>query len=67
MKFLNTCLIGFFLTLSSQLFAAEIQDKCVINDDVRKEILDKISSNEKDILPKLDDCYSRDRKLILQT
>jgi hypothetical protein len=66
MKFLNTCLIGFFLTLSSQLFAAEIQDKCVINDDVRKEILDKISSNEKDILPKLDDCYSRDRKLILQ-
>jgi len=66
MKFLKNFLIILFFSSSSSVFAIDNQEQCVINDDVRKEILSKISGDDKDILSKLNDCYSQDRRLILQ-
>jgi hypothetical protein len=52
-----------FLLFSFPSIAA---DNCVIDDDVRNEILQKISSGQKDVLNKLNHCYSTDKKLILR-
>jgi hypothetical protein len=62
MKLFRAITIAGFFLLGSNALADE---DCVINDEVRNEILEKIAV-EKNILNNLANCYSLDRKLILQ-
>lgn len=63
MKLFRTIAISTLLLFAGPSWADE---DCVINDDVRSEILKKISAGEKNILDELNQCYSLDRKLILR-